>query len=64
MGGLRVSCELALTLLGTADEVLAHRTDYTKEYSTYWEARQSIFTKVFTVDTFGVRLLEQVPTDH
>ena len=63
-GGLRECSELALTLMGTADEVLAHRTDYSTEYTGYWEKRQSVFTRVFTVDTFGVRLLEQVPTDH
>lgn len=59
MGALREVSELCMTLLGNADEVLAHRTDFTATYSTYWEERQSNLTKLFTVDTSNVRLLEQ-----
>ena len=58
-GGLREISELCITLLGNADEVLAHRTDFTPTYEKYWAERQSIVTSQFTVDTSSVHPLEQ-----
>lgn len=58
-GALREVSELCMTLLGNADEVLDHRTNFSSTYSTYWDARQSVNTKVFTVDNASVHLHEQ-----
>lgn len=58
-GALREVSELCMTLLGNADDVLDHRTKFSTAYSEYWTKRQSVGTKVFTVDTDGVHLHEQ-----
>lgn len=58
-GALREVSELCMTLLGNADEVLDHRTKFSATYGEYWTQRQSVETKVFTVDSAGVHLHEQ-----